>query len=93
MVILEAMACGIPVVTSEMAGGAEAVRASGVGALWNGEHVRSLVEAVEKTAATATEKSEEIGRRARAFVEEHHTWQSVGKRLLAAYRSVLEKSA
>ncbi|HTU83091.1 MAG TPA: glycosyltransferase family 4 protein [Candidatus Acidoferrales bacterium] len=88
LVVLEAYACGCPVVANAAAGCSEAVAASGVGALWKGADAPALAAAIES--ALHDERSRaEIAARARAYAVAGHAWSSVGERLSAALCELL----
>ncbi len=94
--LLEAMASGLPCVTTP--GGLRGIDAA------DGEHVvladgaRAIADATVSLLLDPA-RAAEIGRRARAFVVEHHSWESVVERAedvyeqLAARRADLRASA
>lgn len=89
MVVIEAYACGCPVVTSSMAGASEAVRESGIGALWDGANVSSLSDAIERVLSHSNRS--ETSAAARAYVQRRYSWSAVGQRLITAYQNILAK--
>jgi glycosyltransferase involved in cell wall biosynthesis len=91
MVVLEALACGCPVVTSHAAGASEVVRESGIGALWDGLDIRDLSRAIRETIEAPSPRAE-IAKRARSFALTH-SWRAVGERLAAAIGSKVGEPA
>ncbi len=76
LVLLEAMACGRPVVTTPIVGMAGDVEPRGVGLLVPADDPAALAAALR----SLFERREELpamGRRARALVEERYTWERV----------------
>jgi glycosyltransferase involved in cell wall biosynthesis len=89
MVVLEAFACGCPVVTSVQAGAAEAVTASGEGGLWDGVRVDHLADTIAGV-LQASASRDEVARTVRAYAETVHSWNAVGDRLGALLERALE---
>jgi glycosyltransferase involved in cell wall biosynthesis len=89
LVVLEAYACGCPVVTNRAAGSGEVVAASGCGALWEGDDAGDLAAAIERVLADATPRAE-VAAAARSYAQAHHSWQAVGDRLSAALSQAIE---
>lgn len=79
LVAAEAMACGIPVVTSIQAGASQLVRGSSIGALWNGRDISDLVRAIREVLLCADRP--EIRRLAREYVRANFSWDALGLRL------------
>lgn len=92
LVVLEAYACGTPVVTSRMAGSSEVVTASGCGGLWNGVDPNDLTATIDAALSDPRPRAE-VSRQARAYVEEGHGWAAVGARLADAIRSAIPDGA
>jgi glycosyltransferase involved in cell wall biosynthesis len=92
MVVLEALACGTPVVTHRAAGGSEVVAASGCGAVWEGEGAGDLAAAIERASADPRSRGD-VASAARAFVEAEYGWEAVGARLRAVASALIEASA
>lgn len=92
MVVLEALACGCPVVTSAIAGAGEAVKASGCGALWNGIEASDLARAIDQV-LTAPTPRDRVAEAAREYVLASHTWERVGDRLCSALLSARRRVA
>lgn len=86
LVVLEAMAAGLPVVTSATVGAAALVRRCGV-VLNDPNDVHGLVEAV-----AGIEQDEAVRTRMRALSQEeaqHHSWQAMGNRYVDLYESLV----
>jgi alpha-1,6-mannosyltransferase len=83
---MEGMASGLPVLSVDRGGVAEAVSLSGAGRLYTSGDPRHL-------AACAIDLFDQdlpaLGRRGRRYAEEHHGWDAVLDRLFDVYRRVL----
>ena len=90
LVVLEAMACGLPVVSTTVGGIPFAVRPE-AGFLVPPGDVKAVSEAVNVMLADPVRRRE-MGRNARARVEETFRWSAVADRALAGYHSVLDAS-
>lgn len=88
LVVLEAMACGIPVVVSSAAGVAEVVEAQGGGLVVAPADAQSLAAAIE-TLLTHPEMTQRVGEAARAAVEKHFSWTAVARQYEAIYEEAL----
>ncbi len=90
MVILQAMACGLPVIATTNSGAEEAVRDGVEGFLVGVRDVdalrRRILELYEDP-----ERRRAMGRAALARVREGFTWDDYGERVVAAYRRVLAR--
>ncbi len=73
LVLLEAMACGRPVLTTPVVGMAAALRESGAGMLVPPRDIPALTAALESL-RKEPEKLEGMGERARRLVEERYSW-------------------
>lgn len=89
LAVLEAMACGLPVVGVDAGGVAETVDEA-VGQLAPRSDGRSMAEAVSALFARG---AEEIGRAARARAEIRHGWNSVFESLSAIYARLTGETA
>jgi D-inositol-3-phosphate glycosyltransferase len=87
MVALEAMACGTPVVASEVGGLAFLVRESETGFLIRGDDPDELCDRLISLITNETLR-ETMGRRASDLAQEY-SWQIVGGKVLEVYESVL----
>jgi phosphatidylinositol alpha-1,6-mannosyltransferase len=86
IVFLEAAAAGVPSVSGNSGGQAEAVIDNRTGLVVDGGDPAQLVAAL-RTLATAVEMRREMGRQARAWAAEHD-WRAVRDRTLAALASI-----
>ena len=76
LVLLEAMACGRPVVTTPVVGMATAIEEAGAGVLVPAGDPIALADALARLAADPDERRE-MGVRARRLVEERFAWERV----------------
>jgi glycosyltransferase involved in cell wall biosynthesis len=82
--VLEAMACGTPVVASSRAVSALAARPGRD--LIVAEGAETFAQAVLDL-LHAADRREQVGRAGRAYVEAHHAWPTVAAHLEAIYRA------
>jgi glycosyltransferase involved in cell wall biosynthesis len=87
-VILEAMACGVPVVATNVGGIADLVIDGENGFLFEPNDTARAVGALERLAREA-EFGPEIGRNARGFIERHHSTNLLPEILEKLYETVL----
>jgi len=84
LVILEAMACGIPIIASDRGGIPEAIGNAGL--LINPEDTEQLADAIIQVLESPT-LADNLGRKARKRVEELFTWRKIAQ----DFQSVLEE--
>lgn len=83
---LEALASGLPVLTSHRGGVTELVERSGAGRAFDAESVSSFAEGFR---AILSAGPRALGDRGRAYAEREHAWDAVFRRLFEVYRQVL----
>jgi len=85
--ILEAMACGVPVVATEIAGIPEAVKEGVTGFLVSPRNPQSIAE---KTATILGNQDlrAELGRNARQMIEKEFSWEKMISRIVAVFKEV-----
>ncbi len=88
LTVLEAMACGLPVVATPVGGTPELIRDGENGHLVPVDDTDALAESV-MSVLDSPQRARELGRRARATVEEGHGWDGVVERTEAVYEQVL----
>jgi len=88
---LEALACGCPVIGSRVGGLAHTVREDEVGYLFEPRSARALAEKIRNLHGQP-DLQENFRSRARPYVEEHYSWQSVTRRMVDVYQEVLEEN-
>lgn len=88
LVVAEAMACGLPVVSTRVGGIPEVVEEGVTGLLVPPDNPQALAEAIT-CLLNDPEKMWEMGRRGRERVAELFTWDKVGERVAGFYRSIL----
>ncbi len=84
MVLLEAMACGKPVISSDLPGPAAIVRQDGCGVLFRSGDAEDLVRAIRQIRPG-------MGARGRALVLRKYTWDIVGRQLDSIYRDLVQR--
>lgn len=89
-VLLEAMACGIPVVVSDIPAHRKLIKHSVDGYMFKTSNVDSLASTIMYALANSQE-SENITQNARNLVKKEFTWQSVARRLDEVYCRLLGK--
>jgi glycosyltransferase involved in cell wall biosynthesis len=87
-VIMEAMACGLPVVATNVGGVADLVKNSETGFLFEPNDQACAVAIMERLAAKS-ECMVEMGQHARAFIENHHSTDLLPEILAGLYAKAL----
>jgi len=87
--VLEAMACGLPVVVSRLAGACEVVQPGRTGAVVDGAHDPAALAAAIRP-FLAPERARAAGALAREQARQH-AWEPQLARVLAAYQEVVEE--
>lgn len=89
LAVLEAMACGLPVVATRVAGTPEIVIDHETGILVNVGDVENLAEALMELLGN-TELAKKYGVRARELVEKRHSWEGNATMMLNLYKEILD---
>jgi glycosyltransferase involved in cell wall biosynthesis len=84
LVVLEALACGTPVIASDVAGIPEIVSDGFNGLIVPPKDVKALSEAMQKLASNL-ELRNDMGKNARRTVDERFGWVSIAKEVLKVY--------
>ena len=93
MVILQAMACGLPVLASDHTGAADVVRDGVDGYIVGARDVSALKEKILEMYENP-ERREAMGESARKRVSSGFTWDAYGDRVAAAYsQAISERTA
>lgn len=87
-VLLEAMACGLPVVASNVGGVPDIVQPGQTGYLLEPDDLEGFTSALAGLVKDAALRAK-MGRQARAFVEEHHSLHRLSVYLEGLYRQAL----
>ncbi|MBO3800152.1 MAG: GT4 family glycosyltransferase PelF [Candidatus Brockarchaeota archaeon] len=90
LTILEAMACGLPVIASKIPGSSEVVKDGETGVLVETGNVEQLSNAIIKLLEDEN-YAERIRKRAYEFVKNHYSWDRVAKEYLKTYNEILNK--
>lgn len=88
IVLLEAMACGRPVVSTSIAGVADDVKKYNAGAIVEPGDSEALANAIVRILQDE-EGAEEMGKNGRRMVEKQYNWESVCKAIEDIYESVV----
>ncbi len=88
MVLLEAMACGKPVICTKITGVAEDVRAEGAGLTVDHATPEELVEAISYLLQNRSE-AVKMGEAGRKLVEEKYGWGEVARRIEDVYEELV----
>ncbi len=88
IVLLEAMACAKPVISTEIVGVADDVRKFNAGRIAKPGDERALARAILETLGNQ-DQAEEMGRNGRRLVEQKYTWKRVARDVLEIYREIL----
>ncbi len=91
MVALEALACGTPVVTTDIAGVAEDIRRTDAGRVVPAGDADALAAAIADVLSD-DERADGMGRRGRKLVEEKYSWGRVGEEVLALYNRLASQT-
>ena len=89
-VILESMACGTPVIATDVGGVNEAVSEDVTGKLVKVGDIASIKESIIELCLD-DKKREEMGREAREFVEKHHSYDVVKRECVKLVQDTLDE--
>jgi len=91
MVLLEAGACGLPVVATDVGGNSEVVLNGKTGFIVPTRNPKALAQAMEKTMALPKEKRLEMGEAGWAYIEANYSLEHVVDQWEALYMEHLQK--
>jgi len=91
IVVLEALACETPVISTEIVGVAADVKKSNSGIIIPPRDVDELANAIIKI-LSHDDKSKEMGKNGRILVEKSYTWYRVAKMMENVYMELLENN-
>jgi glycosyltransferase involved in cell wall biosynthesis len=90
LTILEAMACGLPVIASKISGSSEVIKDGETGILVEVGNVEQLSNAVIRLLEDEN-YAERIRIRAYEFVKKHYSWDKIAEEYLKTYDDVLNR--
>jgi glycosyltransferase involved in cell wall biosynthesis len=88
LVLLEAMACGRPVITTDIAGMADDIRECRTGIIIQKESPQALADAITWFMENP-DLSEEMGRAARRLIEQKYDWKVITSRMVKVYEQLM----
>jgi glycosyltransferase involved in cell wall biosynthesis len=88
IVLLEAMACQRPVISTEIVGVAEDVLKFNAGRIVKPRDINALAQAILEILKNE-DLADEMGKRGRRLVEEKYTWKKIGREMLGIYRELV----
>lgn len=88
IVLLEAMASGLPVISTDIVGVAEDVKKFNAGRIVRPRDINALAQAILEVLSDE-ELAREMGRRGRALVELKYDWNKIGRDMLEIYRGLV----
>jgi glycosyltransferase involved in cell wall biosynthesis len=92
MVLIEAMACGKPVIASNLPGVRSVVNDGEDGLLVEPGNVADLAAKIRQL-LDDPQRRQEMGKRGRAKVERKYAWDAIGAKLEQTYYEVLNRAA
>ena len=87
--IMEAMACGLPVVATEVGGIPEVVKDGENGILIDKKDVKSIVHSLEKLIENKS-MCKKMGEHGRITIEEKFSWNNSAKKLIEIYNKIID---
>jgi glycosyltransferase involved in cell wall biosynthesis len=91
LVLLEALACGVPVITTEVVGASRFILDNGLGLVVKPEQPQELAEAILRLLQDAPTR-EKIRTRAREVVVQNCDWAAIAKALEGVYQCCLKRA-
>jgi len=88
IVALEALACGKPVISTEIVGIAEEIKKNGLGAIVPPRNTKALAESIISILST-TRTSQKLSKNCRKLVEDKYTWKRVAKLTEGVYQELI----
>jgi len=91
MVLLEAGACGLPIVATDVGGNSEVVLNDKTGFIVPPYNSEALAQAMEKMMALPQEKRLEMGKAGRTYIEANYSLEHVVDQWVALYMELLQR--
>jgi glycosyltransferase involved in cell wall biosynthesis len=88
-VLLEAMACGLPVVATAVSGNLEVISQGENGILIPPKKPKEMADAISILLDDDAMRSR-LGESARSTIEERYTWDVISDKMIRCYESLLE---
>jgi glycosyltransferase involved in cell wall biosynthesis len=88
LAVLESMACGIPVIATDVGGTSEIVRNNKTGILVQPGEIEELANSILKL-LDDLDLAEKLSKNAREFVEQHCSWDDITKNTSEVYEKLL----
>ncbi|SFK65424.1 Glycosyltransferase involved in cell wall bisynthesis [Halogranum rubrum] len=89
LVLLEALACGTPVVTTDVVGVADDVRAANLGEVVNRHDPEALAAGIR----SVINHQRSVNERGHTFCAENYSWRRQSKKMEEVYQNLVEKEA
>ena len=89
--VIEAAACGLPVIASRLEGLQDAIKDGKNGFLVESENTEQWVKKIEAIFEAGSEFSESFGKLAEEFVRNNFTWQKIATKYLEEMKKVINK--
>jgi len=90
MTVLEAMACGVPVVASKFGGISDVIRSQENGLLIDPTNPAEFADAIVAL-LKARERAKEIGQAGRGVIRKHFSWEAIARRHIKFYEGFIKR--
>jgi glycosyltransferase involved in cell wall biosynthesis len=90
IVLLESMACGTPVITTEYAGMRQRIERKNCGSIVPSKNSKALAEAIIKILKNKTLR-DSMGKNGRQLVEKNYSWENVARQTTRVYEGMVKE--